>query len=106
MTGGRTSSEAAFCLDELPDSFAMAADGQPTLIFADGLERLLRGELRIGRDASCDLTPAAKTVSRTHARLFEEAGVWFLEDQGSANGTRANDKPAPARMAVRLRHGD
>jgi hypothetical protein len=84
----------------------VAANGPSALIFADGLERPLPGELMIGRDRSCGLTLASKTVSRAHARLYEENGIWFLEDQGSANGTRVNDKQAPARASVRLRHGD
>ena len=84
----------------------MADNGAVGLIFADGLERPLRSELAIGRDQSCALIVDSKTVSRNHARLFEENGIWFLEDQGSANGTRVNQKSLPPLIAVRLRHGD
>jgi pSer/pThr/pTyr-binding forkhead associated (FHA) protein len=84
----------------------VAEDGAVGLIFADGLERPLLSELVIGRDRSCGLVVEAKTVSRSHARMFEENGIWFLEDQGSANGTRVNEKSIPSLMAVRLRHGD
>jgi pSer/pThr/pTyr-binding forkhead associated (FHA) protein len=84
----------------------VAAGSQSTLIFADGLERPLPAELTIGRDRSCGVILAAKTVSRSHARLYEHNGIWFVEDQGSANGTRVNDQVIPPRLAIRLRHGD
>jgi pSer/pThr/pTyr-binding forkhead associated (FHA) protein len=84
----------------------VAANGQSTLIFADGLERPLPSELTIGRDRSCGVILAARTVSRSHARLYEERGLWFIEDQASANGTRVNDVLIPPRLAIRLRHGD
>jgi pSer/pThr/pTyr-binding forkhead associated (FHA) protein len=49
---------------------------------------------------------ASRKVSRRHARLFEECGIWFVEDLGSANGTRLNEQLVPPRIAVRLQHGD
>jgi hypothetical protein len=87
-------------------SCPMAASSESTLIFADGLERPLPRELTIGRDRSCGVIVAAKTVSRSHARLYEDNGIWFAEDQGSANGTRVNDQVIPPRLPIRLRHGD
>jgi pSer/pThr/pTyr-binding forkhead associated (FHA) protein len=76
------------------------------LIFDDGLRRPLGDELSIGRDGTCSLVLESKKVSRSHARVFEENGIWFVEDRGSSNGTYVNEREIPPRMAVRLRHGD
>ena len=85
----------------------MADDASPTLIFAgDGLERPVDGDLTIGRDRVCEVVISSKTVSRRHARLVHDNGLWFIEDLGSANGTLVNDHRVPSRTAVRLRHGD
>ena len=77
-----------------------------SIVFADGLERSLDGELTVGRDRCNVLVIQSKTVSRLHARLFEEEGRWFVEDRGSANGTIVNGQRLPPHMAVRVRHAD
>lgn len=76
------------------------------LIFDDGLRRPLASELSIGRDRACALVLESKKVSRAHARVFEENGLWFVEDRGSSNGTYVNDRQIPSLTAIRLRHGD
>ena len=49
------------------------------------------GALEIGRSPSCDIRfPTVTSISRRHARLTFDAGVW-LEDLASTNGTRVND---------------
>lgn len=45
-----------------------------------------------------------QTVSRRHAELKHESGVWTLVDLHSANGTLLNR--APVTRPVRLKHGD
>ncbi|WP_338866826.1 FHA domain-containing protein [Myxococcus stipitatus] len=45
------------------------------------------GELKLGRQQGCDILLTEGGVSRTHARVFSEAGTVFIEDLGSANGT-------------------
>jgi hypothetical protein len=45
----------------------------------------------VGRAVDCDLVvtrqfPAWETVSRRHARLFQQAGRWIVEDLSSTNG--------------------
>jgi hypothetical protein len=70
------------------------------------IELPLDGELSIGRDREADLELEAATVSRTHARVFEHGGAWYVEDHGSANGTSLNDRLIPPRTPIRLRHGD
>ncbi len=55
-----------------------------------------------------DLTyndPAA-FVSRMHARIVADAGGYFLEDLGSANGTFLNDRRLPGGVPTRMRNGD
>ncbi len=44
----------------------------------------------IGRTNGNDLIIVGRTVSRKHARLWFDAGRWFLEDLQSANGTLIN----------------
>ncbi len=44
----------------------------------------------IGRTNGNDLIISGRTVSRRHARLWFDAGRWFLEDMQSANGTLIN----------------
>jgi len=45
---------------------------------------------RIGRSPDCDVFLDDVTVSRNHAVLIEENGHFFVEDQGSLNGTFVN----------------
>ncbi|HVW88509.1 MAG TPA: FHA domain-containing protein [Gaiellaceae bacterium] len=45
---------------------------------------------RIGRSPDCDIFLDDVTVSRNHAVLVEEGGEFFVEDQGSLNGTFVN----------------
>jgi pSer/pThr/pTyr-binding forkhead associated (FHA) protein len=77
--------------------------------------RILENPFNIGRRSlsrqvfpHLELTyndPAAY-VSRQHARIVADAGGYFLEDLGSANGTFLNDRRLPAGVPTRLRNGD
>jgi ABC transport system ATP-binding/permease protein len=60
-------------------------------------------ELMIGRSSTCDIHLDSPNVSRRHASLREENKHYFLEDLGSANGTRVNDRPI---KRVELQDGD
>ncbi len=44
----------------------------------------------IGRSPDCDIFLDDVTVSRTHAVLVQKDGGFFIEDQGSLNGTFLN----------------
>jgi pSer/pThr/pTyr-binding forkhead associated (FHA) protein len=77
-----------------------------SLIFNDGLERPLHGELTIGRDPENDLVLITKTVSRQHARLVFREGRWLIEDRGSANGTMLNGHRIQPGAQLPLRHAD
>ena len=45
---------------------------------------------RIGRSPDCEIFLDDVTVSRNHAVLVERDGRFFVEDQGSLNGTFVN----------------
>lgn len=58
------------------------------LVREDGSEVPVKVErFLIGRGRHCDLVIDSTKVSREHAALVKEAGGWFIEDLGSANGT-------------------
>lgn len=56
----------------------------------------------VGREAAIRI--AAANASRLHARLLRIGDAVFVEDAGSANGTRLNG--VPLRQRVRFRPGD
>ncbi len=49
------------------------------------------GETLIGRDPLCDVVLELKRVSRRHAVIRWEDGVFMVQDLGSTNGTLLND---------------
>jgi hypothetical protein len=57
--------------------------------------------LRIGRDHGCGLRLADDCVSRRHAELRAECGVWLLRDLGSMNGTWVNGVRVVGEVPVR-----
>ena len=76
------------------------------LVFPNGAEYPLVGELRVGRDPRNELVLDTKSISREHARITAVNGRWFVEDRGSYNGTRVNgerDPPGVAAAAARRR---
>ena len=63
--------------------------------------------LTIGKMEACvDFVIPDKTISRIHARLFEQNGDMYLIDLGSTNGTYHNGGRLPAQKAVRIVPGD
>jgi peptidoglycan glycosyltransferase len=51
-----------------------------------GEARLTRPTITIGRRAENDIHVAHPGVSRLHARIRAERGIWIIEDANSANG--------------------
>lgn len=44
-------------------------------------------EIKLGRDAACDIVLPHPSVSKKHATLACHEGTWAVEDHGSTNGT-------------------
>lgn len=86
------------------DRDLVARTAVPTTRLADGAARLhvswesdgtthrrsFVNSFTLGRDPSCELHFDDDMVSRRHARVLVERGVWYVEDLGSRNGTRLN----------------
>ena len=58
---------------------------------------------RIGRSPDCEIFLDDVTVSRNHAVLVEREGGFYIEDQGSLNGTFVNRRRIDN---ARLENGD
>src|SRR5262245_8375755 len=58
----------------------------------------------LGRGADCDIVLNVREASREHARIWRVGGKFFIEDLGSRNGTRVNERPIQAK--TRLRKND
>lgn len=59
-----------------------SADGDQDAAFKDTFV--------LGRDPDCEIQLDDPLVSRHHARVFFESGLWQIEDLGSRNGTRVD----------------
>ncbi|MFD0317983.1 FHA domain-containing protein [Streptomyces flavalbus] len=57
--------------------------------------------LRIGRDPVNGLRLTHETVSRVHAELSRQGGLWVLRDLGSTNGTTVNGRRVIGAAVVR-----
>jgi diguanylate cyclase (GGDEF)-like protein len=82
--------------------------GSPSIVLLRGgrmghIHPLL-SEVRIGRDETNTIVLDQTSVSRFHARLFNEGQVWFVTDAGSRNGTYLNDELVQGE--ARLASGD
>ena len=66
----------------------------------------LRDKVVLGRLDSCDIIIRASKISRQHAAFFEKRRSWWLEDQGSANGTRLNGTRLEPGQPAKLKSGD
>jgi len=70
-------------------------------------ERTFDKSFAIGRDASCAIRFDDALVSRRHAEVVFEGGLWWVVDLGSRNGTlldgnRVSRQVLPANGVVRL----
>lgn len=83
------------------------AEGLRRAWWAERLPKLLLpsplpgAALRIGRDPANGLRLSHDTVSRVHAELVHQAGVWVLRDLGSTNGTTVNGRRVVGAAVVR-----
>jgi phosphoserine phosphatase RsbU/P len=59
-----------------------------------GKKTPLEGEsVILGRHPACDIVLESASVSRQHARIFNVAGAFYIEDLHSRNGTLLNGRP-------------
>jgi hypothetical protein len=84
-------------LSDLEDHAELGLEGPALVVRAGGGRagesfRPAGQRTRIGRSPDCDIFLDDVTVSRNHAVLIEENGRFFVEDQGSLNGTFVNRK--------------
>ena len=77
----------------------MRAGPNPGKAFA-----LSKSEIVIGRDVNADVVINTAEVSRRHARLHLDSGVYIIEDLGSTNGTFINGQRL--NTPIPLRSGD
>jgi serine/threonine protein kinase/ribosomal protein L40E len=117
VCGTSNQTKAHFC-GKCGASLAGRPAGKLQVLGPNGVlweRRVLENPFNVGRRSlsrqvfpHLDLTyndPAAY-VSRQHARIVADAGGYFLEDLGSANGTFLNDRRLPPSVPTRLRNGD
>jgi len=72
----------------------VTTDGSP-------FDHALEGEsFVVGRSSKADLTIPDRSMSRMHARFYQDQGKWFVEDLGSRNGTLLGGRQVdhPSRM--------
>jgi hypothetical protein len=60
------------------------ANGENGMLYVD--------EFYLGRGTDCRVRFYDPLVSRRHARVFHDDGIWYIEDLGSRNGTRVGDE--------------
>ncbi len=65
---------------------------------------LLEGGTVIGRGVTAAVRVMDPSISREHARILNQGGVWQIMDLGSSNGTLVNQMPV--RGVCRLGNGD
>jgi pSer/pThr/pTyr-binding forkhead associated (FHA) protein len=65
-----------------------------------------RDTVSIGRSSECDVVLYDPGVSRRHARLTIEGEAVYVEDSGSANGTKVNGELIPREERRQLEDGD
>lgn len=51
---------------------------------------LIKDEMILGRDESCDIMLQERQISRHHIRIFREGNQFYIEDLDSKNGTWVN----------------
>ncbi len=95
----------------LPDAvpaLASAANDPDTMVAL--LEKSPRnpydGFLFLGRASTCDVIVRDASISKTHAVIEPQHGIWRLRDNRSRNGTWHNGTRLKENQRVELRNGD
>jgi hypothetical protein len=74
------------------------------MLVCDGRQHDFDGACILGRHRDCGYVVHDGAASRRHSRVFRDEGAWWVEDMGSANGTRHNGERIEGRR--RLSSGD
>ena len=90
----------------VPHAFVMPVR-RASLIGSDGEVHVLASETLIGRAVTSDIVLSDPSVATKHARIIAPSGTaCTLEDLGSDNGTRVNDRLLPTGRRQPLSEGD
>lgn len=73
---------------------------------AEALFTSTSGELTLGRDETCDVRLAPRSVGNHHTRIFIRGGRCYIEDLGSALGTFLNESRLVANRPAPIANGD
>ena len=111
--GGSGDTTMTFTAEDAEAAAGLAADesggGGPALVVRSGGGRVgetfrpVGERTTIGRSPDCGIFLDDVTVSRRHAVLVERDGAFYIEDQGSLNGTFLNRRRIES---ARLEDGD
>lgn len=74
------------------------------MLVYEGNQVELAGECVLGRQRECGVVLKVAAASRKHARVYQAENTWWVEDLGSANGTRLNGQRFEGKRG--LRNGD
>lgn len=81
----------------LPSTALFGASGVVHVTWKDASgtsrEHVFDQPFAIGRDPTCGVRFEEAVVSRRHAEVSHEHGVWYVADLGSRNGTLLDGKP-------------
>lgn len=99
---------SADTLASLPTMLGDSGAGAMVVRWQDvqgGGEVVFREAFFVGRGAECRVRFYDPLVSRKHARVYPESGVWMIEDLGSRNGTLLDERriAAPEALAAARR---
>jgi FHA domain-containing protein len=76
---------------------------------AYGHEYPVTGSITVGRDTGHAIVLADTLASRLHATIWDQAGMLYIRDENSSNGTYVNQvrvQQSPLRMGDQIRIGD
>lgn len=62
--------------------------------------REFNNDFVIGRDPNADIQLSDNKVSRNHAKVSYESGMWWISDMASRNGTKLNGKITTGRVSL------
>ncbi len=72
------------------DTYLKLINRKEQLTFKVMEQYYLSDSVTIGRDDSNDIVLKDRFISKEHAQIIRDEGIYFLEDLGSANGTFLN----------------